>query len=177
MQGLMTMNTLTQRLLIAASAALLAGASTLAMARGGNDCGPMGGMGADMPNGPRAEKMHARMGEQMAKRQADLKAKLQLSAEQEGAWISFTAAMTPPNMANMPRMNPAEMQALTTPQRMEKMQAMKAERDAQMSKRMEATKAFYAALTPEQQKVFDAQTMRGMHGGQGGHHRGGPRQG
>jgi protein CpxP len=168
MQGLMTMNTLTQRLLIAASAAVLAGASTLAMARGGNDCGPMGGMGADMPNGPRAEKMQARMGEQMAKRQADLKAKLQLSAEQEGAWTSFTAAMTPPNMANMPRLNPAEMQALTTPQRMEKMQAMKAERDAHMSKRMEATKAFYAALTPEQQKVFDAQTMRGMHGGQGG---------
>ena len=85
--------------------------------------------------------------------------------------------MTPPNMANMPRMNPAEMQALTTPQRMEKMQAMKAERDAHMGKRMEATKAFYAALTPEQQTVFDAQPMRGMHGGQGGHHRGGPRQG
>lgn len=174
------MNKLTQRLLIATSAALLVGASTVALARGGNDCGPMGGMGGDSPNGPRAEKMHARMGEQFAKRQADLKAKLKLTAEQEGAWTAFNTAMTPPNvanMANMPRMNPAEMQALTTPQRIEKMQAMKAERDTQMGKRLDATKVFYAALTPEQQKVFDAQSMRGMHGGQGGHHRMGQRQG
>lgn len=171
------MNKLTQRLLLAASAALLVGASTVALARGGNDCGPMGGMGGDMPNGARAEKMQARMGEHFAKRQADLKAKLKLTAEQEGAWTAFTTAMTPPNMASMPRVSPAEMQALTTPQRMEKMQAMKVERDAQMGKRMEATKTFYAVLTPEQQKVFDAQTMHGMHGGHGGHHRMGPRQG
>lgn len=174
------MNKLTQHLLIATSAALLVGASTLALARGGNDCGPMGGMGGmngEIPNGPRAEKMQARMGEQFAKRQADLKAKLKLTAEQEGAWTTFNAAMTPPNMANMPRMNPAEMQALSTPQRIEKMQALKAERDTQMAKRLDATKAFYGTLTPEQQKVFDAQTMRGMHGGPGGHHRMGQRQG
>lgn len=177
------MNKLTQRLLIATSAALLVGASTLAMARGGNDCGPMGGMNGmngEMPDGPRAEKMQARMGEQFAKRQADLKAKLALTADQESAWTAFTAAMTPPGMSGMPRMNHAEMQALTTPQRIEKMQAMKAERDNQMAKRLDATKAFYSTLTPEQQKVFDAQPMRGMHGGQGGHgghQRGGQRQG
>lgn len=174
------MNKLTQRLLIATSAALLVGASTFAMARGGNDCGPMGGMGGmngEMPNGPRTEKMQARMGEHFAKRQAELKAKLKLTADQEGAWTAFNTAMTPPNLASMPRMNPADMQNLTTPQRIEKMQALKAERDAQMTKRLDATKVFYGTLTPEQQKVFDAQSMRGMHGGQGGHHRMGPRQG
>lgn len=173
------MTKLTQRLLIATSAALLVGASTVAMARGGNDCGPMSGMNGEMPSGPRAEKMHARMGEQFAKRQTELKAKLKLTAEQEGAWTTFTAAMAPPNMANMPRMNPAEMQALTTPQRIEKMQTQKAERDAQMGKRLEAIKAFYGTLTPDQQKVLDAQPMHGMPGGhgQGGHHRTGPRQG
>lgn len=171
------MNKLTQRLLIATSAALLVGASTVALARGGSDCGPMGGMSGDMPNGPRAEKMQARMGEQFAKRQTELKAKLKLTADQEGAWTAFNTAMTPPNLASMPHMSPADMQNLTTPQRIEKMQALKAERDTQMGKRLEATKAFYATLTPEQQKVFDAQTMRGMHGGQSGHHRMGHRQG
>lgn len=171
------MTKFTQRLLMTASAVLLVGASTVAMARGGQDCGGMGAGGGIAGNGPRAENMQARMGGQFAQRQADLKAKLKLTAEQDSAWAAFTTAMTPPGM---PRMNPAEMQSLTTPQRIEKMQAMKAERDSQMSKRMEAAKAFYAALTPEQQKVFDAQPMRGMHGGQGGHgghQRGGQRQG
>ncbi|MDO8320715.1 Spy/CpxP family protein refolding chaperone, partial [Rhodoferax sp.] len=47
------------------------------------------------------------------------------------------------------------------------------EMTAAMDKRAEATKTFYAVLTPEQQKVFDAQSMqghrshRGMRGGKG----------
>ena len=73
---------------------------------------------------------------------------------------------------------------LTTPQRLDKMQALRAERDAAMAKRIEAVKTFYAALTPEQQKVFDTQAHGGFHragmkgehrmGGKGGHggHRG-----
>ena len=42
---------------------------------------------------------------------------------------------------------------------------------AMMDKRGDAAKAFYAALSPEQQKVFDAEhSMRtGHHGGGGGH--------
>jgi Spy/CpxP family protein refolding chaperone len=57
------------------------------------------------------------------------------------------------------------------------MKALHAERMAEMTaamdKRAEATKTFYAALTPEQQKVFDAQAMqgrgahKGMHGSKG----------
>jgi Spy/CpxP family protein refolding chaperone len=42
-----------------------------------------------------------------------------------------------------------------------------------MGKRAEATKAFYAALTAEQKKVFDAESLhrRGGHPG-GRHHKG-----
>ncbi|MNY56077.1 hypothetical protein D3C86_1921190 [compost metagenome] len=48
------------------------------------------------------------------------------------------------------------------------MQQQRAERNAQADRRGEATKAFYATLTPAQQKTFDAQTLR--HGKRHGHH-------
>jgi len=47
-------------------------------------------------------------------------------------------------------MNPAEMEKLTTPERIEKMMAMKAARDAQINSRMNAVKTFYAKLNPQQ---------------------------
>jgi periplasmic protein CpxP/Spy len=64
------------------------------------------------------------------------------------------------------------MDKLTTPQRIDKMREMRTQRMAAMDKRMDATKTFYAALSPEQQKTFDAEhKMRGgRHGG--GHHGG-----
>jgi periplasmic protein CpxP/Spy len=132
--------------------------------------------------------------ERMAKRQAELKAKLKITPAQEGAWTTFTAAMQPPaNMAggmrgmhHDPKVK-AEMDKLTTPERIDKMQAMRAERmkmmSAEMDKRGAATKAFYAVLSSEQKAVFDAITpfagrhggghgMGGEHGGKGGEHRG-----
>ncbi len=133
--------------------------------------------GAPSPDGPGMNHRHmdpARMQEMMAKRQAALKAKLNLAATQEAAWASFVAAMQPPSdMAT--RMGPEnrkkmhdEWAALTTPQRIDKMNEMKTRRDAEMAKRGDATKAFYAALSPEQQKVFDASTLRRGPGGHGG---------
>ncbi len=118
----------------------------------------------------------AKFAEHMAKRQADLKAKLKITPAQEGAWSTFTASMQPP--ANRPpRPSREEFAKLTTPERIDRMQAMKADRDARMAQRATATKTFYAALTPDQQKVFDANTMRG-HGGHGPHGGpGGPRKG
>lgn len=75
-----------------------------------------------------------------------------------------------------PRMDRAQMAQLTTPQRIDRMQAMQAERQQFMTQRMDAIKAFYAQLTPEQQKVYDQQAMRhgkgGRHGGGPGMHRG-----
>lgn len=159
------MNKLTRRLLTASAVLCVAGASTFALARGGN-CDGMDGMGQGLRAEQMQGKMAERMKEHMAKRQADLKAKLKLTPEQEGAWTQFTTAMQPPAQGPK-RADPAEMAKLTTPQRMEKMQAMKAERDAEMTKRMNAVLAFYSALTPEQQKVFDAEHANMGHGGHG----------
>ncbi len=117
----------------------------------------------------------ARMQERMAKRQAAFKAKLGITPAQEPAWNAFTASTKPP--ATRPqRLSREEFAKLTTPQRIDRMQAMKAARDARMAERANATKTFYAALSPEQQKVFDETTLRG-HGGKGGGPRGGHRGG
>lgn len=161
-------NTSKKWLIAGAAAAVLAGASTMALARGGmGDCdGPMGGQ-----PGPRAEKMEKRMAEHRSQRLTDLKAKLQLNASQEAAWTAFASATQPPMMDAKNRPDPAEMAKLTTPERIEKMQAFKAQRDTHMAQMGEATKTFYASLNAEQKKVFDDQTARGP--GHGGEQRGG----
>lgn len=132
------------------------------------------------PAAPAAGMAHrdpAKMQEHMQKRQAALKAQLKITAAQEAAWTTFTASMQPP--AHGPRPDKAAFEKLTTPERIDRMRAMRAERDAEMDKRADATKAFYAALTPEQQKVFDAHAMPRMHGGPGDRdgHEGGHRKG
>ena len=109
----------------------------------------------------------AKMQEHMLKRQAALKAQLKITAAQEGAWTTFTSSMQPP--AKGPRPDKADFEKLTTPERIDKMRAMRAERDAEMDKRADATKAFYSVLSPEQQKVFDAHAMPHMRGGPGDH--------
>ena len=133
-------------------------------------------------SGPRSEHMGkhdpAKMQAMMARHQADLKVKLKLTPAQEGAWTAYTTAMQPPaGLQQRPSdAQRAEMDKLTTPERIDKMRALRAERMTQMNavmdKRGDATKAFYAALTPEQRKVFDAEQQkrgaRGEHGGHGG---------
>ncbi|BEP64271.1 hypothetical protein GmRootV213_48250 [Variovorax sp. V213] len=121
-----------------------------------------------------AERMQ-RMQEHRAKRLAALKEKLKLTAAQESAWATFASASQPPAGARPPRMDRAEFAKLTTPERLERMQARQAERSAMFAKRAEATKTFYAALTTEQKKTFDAETVHaGMHGHRGHHGHGGP---
>lgn len=140
-------------------------------------------MVASKPAGSPGERMGrhdpAKMQAMMAKRQADMKAKLNITPAQEGAWTSFTTAMQPPaNMGGRPTPEQrAEFDKLTTPERIDKMRTMRTQRmtdmNAAMDKRGAATKTFYAALTPEQQKVFDAEHKKhGPHGGRGGpgHH-------
>ncbi|WP_395349559.1 Spy/CpxP family protein refolding chaperone [Variovorax sp. UC122_21] len=117
-----------------------------------------------------------RMQEHRAKRLAALKDKLKLNASQESAWSSYTSATQPPGpRPDGQRMTRADFAKLTTPQRIERMQARQAERSAMFAKRADATKSFYAALTPEQQKTFDAESMHfgGHRFHRGGHH-GGP---
>lgn len=112
---------------------------------------------------------------QKAQRHAErLRAVLQLRPEQEPALRTFIDAMKP-DPAQMERRRAERGQAdkLTTPQRLDRMQARMAERQAQFARRAEATKRFYAQLSPAQQRAFDAlhQERGGRHGG--GHDRGG----
>ena len=140
------------------------------------------------------ERMFGSHQERMAKRQAELKTKLKITPAQEGAWTTFTAAMKPPaggmmGMRHDPKVK-ADMDKLTTPERIDKMRTLRAERmttmNAEMDKRGAATKAFYAVLSSEQKAVFDAVSMRGgrhggghgmrgEHGGRGEHGRMGQR--
>lgn len=107
----------------------------------------------------RAERI-ARLQQRMAERQAAFKAELQLTPEQEPAWHAFVARTQP--QARPARQGTREDWAqLTTPQRLDRMQALKAERDAAMLQRTDAIKSFYAALSAEQQKVFDSKFRMG----------------
>lgn len=157
-------------------AALLATAGAGAMAQG-TPTAPAGPTAAAKPSGEPGERMGrrdpAKMQAFMAKRQADLKAKLKITPAQEGAWTSFTAAMQPPAHARPTPEQRAEFDKLSTPERIDKMRAMRTQRMTEMSaamdKRGDATKTLYAALSTEQQKVFDAEMKNHRaHHGNGG---------
>lgn len=95
-----------------------------------------------------------------------LKSKLGLSAEQESAWQTFWAAMTAAPAFAHPHPDRAELARLSTPERIERMKAMRSQRQAEMNAHMdrrgEAAKNFYEALQPEQKKIFDEETARRM---------------
>ncbi|MEJ8857176.1 Spy/CpxP family protein refolding chaperone [Variovorax robiniae] len=165
------MISLTQRLL---SAGLLATAAFAASAQAPATPTVPGAPAAEQRTDrqQRDAKFFERMQARRAQHLAALKAKLNLSAAQEGAWSTYTAATAPP--ARPPqRPDRAEFQKLTTPERIDRMQARQAERQAMFAKRADATKTFYAALSPEQQKTFDTESLAMMrHGPRGGpdHH-------
>jgi hypothetical protein len=118
-------------------------------------------------DGARAEQFRQRMQERRAQRLAVFKEMLRISPAQEGAWNAWTASLQPG--ARPQRPNPAEIAHMTTPERIDRMRAMRAERNAEMDRKAEATKAFYAQLSPAQRTVFDAESLKFAHGG----HRGG----
>lgn len=62
-----------------------------------------------------------------------------------------------------------EFASLSTPERLDRMQALADRRQARQAARAEVVKAFYAQLSPEQQQVFDAEAM--PHRQHGKHHR------
>lgn len=128
---------------------------------------------AEQRDQQRAERM-ARMQQKMAERQAAFKTELKLTPEQEPAWNAFIAR-TQPQTRPARQGNREDWSKLTTPQRLDKMQALKVERDAAMAKRVDAIKSFYASLNADQQKVFDSKHLSGfqragMHRGHGKHH-------
>ncbi len=121
----------------------------------------------------------AEMQKKMAERQAAFKAELKLQPAQEPAWNAFVAR-TQPQARPAPQGAREDWSKLTTPQRLDKMQALKTQRDAAFAQRTEAIKSFYAALNADQQKVFDAKHLSGfqrtgMRGGPDGKHMHGDR--
>ena len=169
-------------------AAVLASTGAIAVAQAPAPVAPAAGDSATQQRaapGERRERMdpaqrQQRMAERHARRMNELKAQLKLNPAQEPAWASYSAAMQPPAQLQRPRTDRSEFAALTTPQRIDRMQQRSAERQAQMKQRGDAVKAFYAQLTPEQQKVYDERAMRGGRGegqrggGRHGHHGMGP---
>ena len=109
------------------------------------------------------ERREMRMQQRMAQHLADLKARLQITPTQEGAWTEF--ANTVQSHKRAPGMNRQDMAQLTTPERIDRMRALRAERIAEADRHGDATKALYAALSPAQQKTMDEQTLR--HHGKG----------
>ena len=148
------------------TAGLLAGIGLSALAQ------PAPGAGGPGHRGPmdpaRMQEMHARMEQRMNERLEFFKFKLKITPAQEGAWGAWAAAIKPAG-ARPQRPDRAEFERLSTPERIDRMRAMRATRQAEMDKRFDATKAFYAQLNPEQRKVFDQESMKMLGGGRGGH--------
>lgn len=134
---------------------------------GGGGPGHMMGGGPGFKGNFDPAKMQARMDRHFEA----LKTQLKLTAAQDGAWTAFKAAMQPSADMLARHAQRDELAKLPTLERLEKMKALRTQHltnmNAAMDLRMDATKTFYAALTPEQQKVFDANAMSGM--GRGGH--------
>lgn len=121
---------------------------------------------------PMMEQHLAQRQQRMAQRQTRLKQILQITPAQEGAWNTWIASRQVARPG--PRGQLDGFAQLTTPERIDRMRALRAERAAEADRRGEATKSFYAALAPAQQKAFDAlQAERGSRrGGHHGRHRG-----
>ena len=155
-------------LFVAGLALALAGS---AFAQSGPAAGPGTGPGPGAGSGPQArpemrEHMRERMTERHTKQLGELKTKLKLDASQEAAWKTFADSMQPP--ASMAFPDHAAMAKLSTPERIDQMQQFHTQRDAEMKKRGDATKTFYAGLNAEQKKTFDAETARHMRRDMGG---------
>ena len=119
----------------------------------------MGEMGMHHDEG----RMHERMTKHWEQRQAELKSKLHLAAAQEPAWNTFVQGMKIPTKPLAQSIDREALAKLSTPERMEKMNAVHeanlAAMQTHIKQRTEATRTFYNQLSVEQQKVFDAETL------------------
>lgn len=147
------MHQLKRHILLATTAIAWWGCAALAQAQP-MPAAPMGPECPAWQNGHMDPAQQKNMRHRMEQRQTRLKEALKLSPEQEAAWTQFTQSMQP---MPHPQSNPGQWQQLTTPQRIEKMQALQAEHAALMDKHLKALTQFYNVLTPEQQKTFDQQ--------------------
>ncbi len=132
------------------------------------------GAKAPRPQGERRAHSPEERQQRMERHAAELKQKLQITPAQESAWTAFTTAMQPPADAQARHEALRDLDKLTTPERIDRLRALRTQHAAEADRRDEAVKTFYAALTPAQQKVFDAESAR-MHQRMAGPDGAGPR--
>lgn len=158
--------------LLASLGGLAAAQTAPQPAPGGTSAGPDCGMSGHRM--ARHESMGERLMHRMDRHLGELKAQLKLSAAQESAWAAFVTAMKPGADKGARRPDPTDLAKLSTPERLDRMKAMRtqhmADINAAMERREQATRSLYEALTPEQKAQFDVQTAR--HLGRRGHHAG-----
>jgi protein CpxP len=133
------------------------GAGSVAAYADKGGCGP-DGMGGH-PGFGRHMGSPERMKEHFEKRQSALHDKLKLNGQQEQAWNAYLNVLRPTQPPARP--DRAEFDKLSTPERMQKMLGFMQDREKRMAAHIAATREFYATLTPEQQKIFDAEFARG----------------
>ena len=85
---------------------------------------------------------------------------LHLTAGQEPAWRDYTAALASDGQAAARRQATQRLlPQLPTPRRVALIDATMEQDLADLRRQGDATTAFYDKLTPDQQKVFDSQTL------------------
>jgi len=86
-----------------------------------------------------------------------LKDRLHITAAQDALWNAFIASMKPPKDTQEDHPDFKALAQLTTPERIKRMRALRQAREAQLVSRENAVEVFYAGLTAEQKKIFDAE--------------------
>lgn len=148
------------RLALMAAAAITLSTAAVAVAQDGPPPGPPP-MGQDGPDGPPPMRHHRFDPEARAQHLRDV---LQLRPDQDGALKTYLAATTPPERDGKAldrKLADGPPKMLTTPERLDR----ETEHLNRAKARIDATRAFYGALSPSQKKAFDAiGPMGGDHG-------------
>ena len=98
-------------------------------------------------------------------RQPDLHALLHLRPDQEGAWRAYQSAAPEPQELQALRLDPSQLGTMSTPQRLDRIGAMLSAQLNVFHRQAEATRAFYALLSPDQRRTFDQVTAPPGRGG------------
>lgn len=120
----------------------------------------------DAPPGEHELDNPEQFARRVERKQLALREALKLHTAQEPAWKDFTDRTRPTAPIVVP--NKGQMAKLSAPERMEHMLATMREGEQRLQVRLDATRSFYAVLTPEQQHTFDRQfSGRPHHGARG----------
>lgn len=101
---------------------------------------------------------HERWKEYHHQRQLALHDKLKLNAEQEKAWSDYLA-VADKNINSWKPLSRADLEKMTAPERMQAMLDRMNTHEKELTEQLAALKTFYAKLTPEQQKIFDRESI------------------